>query len=166
MLVFRQPMGGDGVGAGGEVWVDEGDGLAVEEVRHVPGFQPLDFCWFRTQGFALGCYVSGFQPFGFCRFGTQGFALGCSVSGFQPLDFCWFGTQGFALGCYVSGFQPFGSACSVPREPDVSESLAAGGFADALFEGEALADRVGRGGVLLAEHLAEIEKVGLGAGAL
>jgi hypothetical protein len=45
--------------------------------------------------------------------------------------------------------------------PDIGESIAAVDLRDGLFEGETLADAVGRGWVGLAEHLAEIYEVRL-----
>lgn len=44
-FVFFEAEGGSGVGAGGEVGVDEGNGLAVEEEGHRAGFQPLMIFW-------------------------------------------------------------------------------------------------------------------------
>ena len=59
-------LGGGGVGAGGEVGVDEGDGLAVEE---------------ETEWFGLrGVYVSGLQPSVFFVHGTWAFGPGWYVA--------------------------------------------------------------------------------------
>ena len=54
----------------------------------------------------------------------------------------------------------------VAAHPDVGVALASAGFGDVFFEGVTFALGVGFGGLRLAEHLAEIEEVRLGAAAL
>ena len=54
----------------------------------------------------------------------------------------------------------------VVAEPDVGEAGAAAGFADLFFKGIALTGGVGGGRVGLAEEVAEIDELGLGAGSL
>lgn len=68
------------------------------------------------------------------------------------------------------GFEVFVLALVLPgemvAEPDVGEAFAAVDLIERFVEGITLAGRVGGGGVGLAEHVAEIDEVGLRTAAL
>ena len=56
--------------------------------------------------------------------------------------------------------------CEVAALPHVCKALAAAGGGDVLFKGVGVSGGIGGGGVRLAEHIAEVNEMGLRGGAL